>query len=76
MSVRTTADDLRDILIKELDELNYAVDQSRETINRMFDPNTWGSENWTDLFINDSENFEKELYSFQIALRKYRRALQ
>ena len=76
MSVRTTADDLRDILIKELDELNYAVDQSRETINRMFDPNTWGSENWTDLFINDSENFEKELYSFQIALRKYRRVLQ
>ena len=76
MSVRTTADDLRDILIKELDELNYAVDQSRETINRMFDPNTWGSENWTDLFINDSENFEKELYGFQIALRKYRRVLQ
>ena len=76
MSVRTTADDLRDILIKELDTLNCTVDQSRETINRMFDPDTWGSEDWTELFLNDSENFEKELYNFQIALRKYRRVLQ
>ena len=70
MGVRTTADEYKDDLEREIKSLRVSIAECNKLAYEVIDPDVWGSDNWSSEYVdkiynlisvmNDTERFLRE----------------
>ena len=71
MSVQTTADEKRDLLVEKLKQTKQLLIECVELIDAIFDKDTWGSDEWGESFKNDTETLDDDLRHNRTIIRQY-----
>ena len=56
--VTTTADEIKDRLEQKIKDTRTNLVEINNAINNMLDIDTWGADNFSELFVGDSNSFE------------------
>ena len=73
MSVSTTADEKKDKLDETLKEMGENSEFIHKLIHEIIDPDTWGSQNWSEEFVSDLYNMDKSMTSMRVYINAYLR---
>jgi len=72
MSVQTTADVINATLKVELIEIRKLLAHCNSLIDEMFDPETWGSKEFSESFVEGTDELREELQKTKRLIDIYR----
>ena len=69
MSVITTADETKEQLTQKLLEIDRLMGEAHDLAHKMIDPDTWGSDEWSKPFVDETINLIKFIQNTRFKLR-------